>query len=45
MSKAMSCLANQTINYKSFKNTGTPPLTQFFGPRILKENRVLGGVF
>ena len=33
MSKAMSCLANRTINYESFKNTGTPPLTQFFGPQ------------
>ena len=45
MSKAMSCLANRTINYESFKNTGTPPLTQFFGPGILKENHIIGGVF
>ena len=45
MSKAMSCLANRTINYESFKNTGTPPLTKFFGTGILKENHIIGGVF
>ena len=45
MSKAMSCLANRTINYESFKNTGTPPLTQFFGPGIVKKNRIIGGVY
>ena len=40
-------LCRLDLQYLFPANTGTPPLTWFFGPgkTVLKENRVIGGVF
>ena len=37
----------QISSKNSYKYTGSPPLTRFFGPekKVLKENCAIGGVF